>query len=316
MGTSVAGLDFLPWVGIPADPSFRRWRGILRRMDLVSHPPQIAWANTWPFRDREVAGGSWSESDHLIAVLDGNVILRVGDRRVRLATGDALAVPWGASVHYSCPDGRLTVVSVHLVRTPWDAALPGMPLHGLPPGSHPGPRPLAGFDLPTDPIVRGSVPGLIDLMLAAAEAWGAAGEHRAGRLRGIALCLVTALLTDGGRREDGISALITWLGFNYGRSISREELAQRAGMGQTALGRRFRERTGRSPMDYILHLRMAEARRLVEHTDMPMAQVASFVGIADPAYFSRVFAQAFGVPPGRLRRDRSESRGAGRSGPP
>ena len=54
---------------------------------------------------------------------------------------------------------------------------------------------------------------------------------------------------------------------------------------------------------WIIEPRMAESRRLLADTDVPVAEVARRVGIADPGYFSRLFRRTHGTSP-RVWRDR------------
>jgi len=53
--------------------------------------------------------------------------------------------------------------------------------------------------------------------------------------------------------------------------------------------------------EWIVERRMAAARALLGDTDLPVAEVARRVGIADPGYFSRLFGRTHGVSP-RARR--------------
>jgi AraC-like DNA-binding protein len=46
---------------------------------------------------------------------------------------------------------------------------------------------------------------------------------------------------------------------------------------------------------------MAESRRLLAGTDLPIQQVARRVGFADPGYFARLFRRAHGTSPRRWR---------------
>lgn len=46
-----------------------------------------------------------------------------------------------------------------------------------------------------------------------------------------------------------------------------------------------------------LRLRLDESRRLLRTTAQPVAAVAIAVGIADPAYFSRLYHRRFGAAP-------------------
>jgi AraC-like DNA-binding protein len=63
------------------------------------------------------------------------------------------------------------------------------------------------------------------------------------------------------------------------------------------LRRLFRQATGRTPLDYLSELRVAEAKRLLKGRGLNVKQVAARVGIPDPYYFSRVFKKVTGWRP-------------------
>lgn len=68
-------------------------------------------------------------------------------------------------------------------------------------------------------------------------------------------------------------------------------LARAAGLSGSQFRRRFLAMTGRSPRDYHRRSLLARAQRLLADHDRPMATVASMLGFADAAYFSRWFAR-------------------------
>jgi AraC-like DNA-binding protein len=51
----------------------------------------------------------------------------------------------------------------------------------------------------------------------------------------------------------------------------------------------FKRVIGSSPIDYLIKLRMDQARRLLEETSWSVKEVAVSLGYDDPLYFSRVF---------------------------
>jgi AraC family transcriptional regulator, transcriptional activator of pobA len=46
---------------------------------------------------------------------------------------------------------------------------------------------------------------------------------------------------------------------------------------------------------------MAEARTILEETDLPVAEIARRVGVFDPSYFSRQFTRIHGISPRKWR---------------
>ncbi|CAD6556268.1 hypothetical protein LMG27952_06017 [Paraburkholderia hiiakae] len=82
--------------------------------------------------------------------------------------------------------------------------------------------------------------------------------------------------------------------------FSLAELAQAAGLSRFQLHRGFLRAFGVAPHGYILHRRVALARRLLKAGTAP-AQTALAAGFCDQSHLNRAFARQFGVSPGRYR---------------
>ena len=59
--------------------------------------------------------------------------------------------------------------------------------------------------------------------------------------------------------------------------------------------RLFQQVTGLAPQQYLIHLRLNEAKRLLG--TLTVAEVAARVGFSDSFYFSRLFKAKMGVAP-------------------
>ena len=79
--------------------------------------------------------------------------------------------------------------------------------------------------------------------------------------------------------------------------IDPRAVAAECGVGYSTLRRRFKQETGRSLTDYLLHRRLGRARELLAGTSLGVAEVARAVGFVDPYYFSRQFRREEGVSP-------------------
>lgn len=73
--------------------------------------------------------------------------------------------------------------------------------------------------------------------------------------------------------------------------------------------RLFKRALGRTPREHLLEVRLARARRLLEGTERPVADVAAEVGFYDASHLIAAFRRAFEATPAAYRR---MQRGGGR----
>jgi transcriptional regulator GlxA family with amidase domain len=75
-----------------------------------------------------------------------------------------------------------------------------------------------------------------------------------------------------------------------------------ANIPERTIKRRFKAATGSAFIDYIQHLRIEEAKRLLETTRLPLEEVGFRVGYEDPSFFRRLFKRLTGLPANQYRR--------------
>lgn len=84
--------------------------------------------------------------------------------------------------------------------------------------------------------------------------------------------------------------------------LSLDDICREAGMGRSNLHLKFSALAGMPPMQYVRTLRLAKSKNLLATGDMNVSEVAFEVGFDDPKYFSRLFSEAFGMPPAQWRK--------------
>jgi len=87
----------------------------------------------------------------------------------------------------------------------------------------------------------------------------------------------------------------------HAEALSLRDVARELGMTPGHLTTVVRRRTGRTVQEWIIERRMAEARTMLEETDLPVAEIARRVGVFDPGYFSRLFTRTHGISPRKWR---------------
>lgn len=86
-------------------------------------------------------------------------------------------------------------------------------------------------------------------------------------------------------------------------NISVAEIAAECNMSSSYFLRAFRTCTGHTPHQWLLQQRVQQARELLLHSDLPLAEIAMACNFADQSHFSRVFLQLTGASPGNWRRN-------------
>lgn len=152
----------------------------------------------------------------------------------------------------------------------------------------------------------GSAAG-IDLMLHIVR-----GEFGADAANSVARRLVVSPHRNGGQAQfverpvpttprSGLAPLLDLIRAEPGRRWSVTQMAGIAKMSERSFLRRFAEATGTSPGNWIITVRVDEAKRLLETTDASVEQLAMAAGFGSPATLRHHFFRATGLSPRRFR---------------
>ena len=102
--------------------------------------------------------------------------------------------------------------------------------------------------------------------------------------------------------ENIITKVFTYIKNNYNKQISIEEISELFNFNTSYLIKLFRKRLGVTPMQYVIHLRIEEAKRLMfEKHDLSFKQISELCGYDDAHYFSRLFKKETGRNPSDYR---------------
>ena len=82
------------------------------------------------------------------------------------------------------------------------------------------------------------------------------------------------------------------------------DLAERLGIGARHLSRLFADHVGASPVQTAQTLRIGRAKRMLDETDLPIAEVASRAGFGSVRRFNAAMVKLYGRPPSSIRRPR------------
>ncbi|WP_186141633.1 AraC family transcriptional regulator [Burkholderia gladioli] len=101
-------------------------------------------------------------------------------------------------------------------------------------------------------------------------------------------------------RQETLAKELLLLRAHAGSSIA--DIARECNLSRSYFIRAFARTTGRTPHQWLLEQRTAQARGMIEGTRMTLAEIALACGFADQSHLSRVFAKTLGMTPGAWRR--------------
>jgi len=93
-----------------------------------------------------------------------------------------------------------------------------------------------------------------------------------------------------------------WLQKNYQRDIQVRDLAFDFGLNIRSFNRRFRQAANKTPVQYLQEVRINQARELLKHSNLSIAEIAFSVGYQDVSYFTGLFRRTHDVTPNAYRR--------------
>jgi AraC-like DNA-binding protein/quercetin dioxygenase-like cupin family protein len=248
--------------------------------------------------------------EELVVILDGKGKHQVGPEVYDISAGDVFVMLGGMNHCY--PEAK----NLSLINLLYDTAnlrLPHADLGALP-GYHalfqvePRLRQQQRFQnrLKLDMDELGHLAVLIGELEAELRA-KAAGSHFLAtahfmRIFGWLARAYTRIPVANKRPLDQISKLLGHLEQHYAEPLTIDDLAGVARISQSTLFRVFRHLMGRSPVDYLIRLRISKAAQILRREPMRVSDVSEAVGFSDSNYFSRQFHHVMGVSPRDYRR--------------
>ncbi|MDR0901594.1 MAG: AraC family transcriptional regulator [Opitutaceae bacterium] len=88
-----------------------------------------------------------------------------------------------------------------------------------------------------------------------------------------------------------------FLAEHHAEPVEVRELAARLGVAYSHFRRAFKQHTGFAPWQYVLHLRLARARRLLASSDATLDDIAAQLGFNSGFHLSTMFKSAHGMSP-------------------
>lgn len=108
-----------------------------------------------------------------------------------------------------------------------------------------------------------------------------------------------------GRNDHGDAEILSaqrWLSRHFSVAHPVEQVIKRSTLAARTFKRRFASATGLTPIAYVQRLRIEDAKRRLERTDVSVDEIGWRVGYEDPAFFRRLFRRTTGMAPGSYRK--------------
>jgi len=97
--------------------------------------------------------------------------------------------------------------------------------------------------------------------------------------------------------DETVIEIQDWLHNQYHAVVTLEDLAHRFDISVRSLNRRFRQATGKTPMQYLQQIRLDNAKELLRTSNLSIAEVAFSTGFRDSSYFSAQFRKTISLSP-------------------
>lgn len=107
-------------------------------------------------------------------------------------------------------------------------------------------------------------------------------------------------------KGDAFAGLNTYIQYHLSADLSLNRLADYVHLHPVYLSRIYKETTGQSLSDYILQVKMAEAKKLLSKSSMSVIKISKALGFASDNYFCRWFRKNAHITPQKYRAEHRE----------
>jgi iron complex transport system substrate-binding protein len=149
---------------------------------------------------------------------------------------------------------------------------------------------------------------LLDLLVAMYEEWQSSTPLQRFHVKTLFQLWVHQILQQLQEQDGKTGALsvveqaILYIQDKYAEPLSVETISQRFGYSAKHLSKLFKKQTGHSLMEFVIQVRMEQAKAFLLHSDATVQEIAEKVGYADRYYYSRLFAKYVGMSPIRFKK--------------
>lgn len=103
-------------------------------------------------------------------------------------------------------------------------------------------------------------------------------------------------------QRDVTDEAIHFMRENVHKRLHLKDIANYVGYSTSHFSTLFQQKTGYSPLNYFIHLKIQEACHFLDFSELKVNQISMLIGFEDPFYFSRIFTKTMGDSPSDYRR--------------
>lgn len=100
-----------------------------------------------------------------------------------------------------------------------------------------------------------------------------------------------------------VDKMVSYMKVNYREEITLDDLSKIVFMHPVTVSRLFKATTGSNISVFLSKIRLEEAARLLEHSNLLVGDIGNLVGYHKAQYFIKLFKQQYGVTPQKYRRN-------------
>lgn len=103
-------------------------------------------------------------------------------------------------------------------------------------------------------------------------------------------------------KHNEIEIIQQYIRDNFSKKLTLDDLSELVNINKYYLIRLFKQQTGLSPIDYLIHVRLAEAEKLLAHSNVTVSKISDMVGFHSPSHFSKTFKESNHCTPSTYRK--------------
>lgn len=249
----------------------------------------------------------WHEELEAGIIAEGHIVVETPNKKVELKVGDGFFA--NSEVLHSVMPGSITPCRLHSL----------VFKHSIVSGS----KDSAFYQQYVQPILMNTAYDFVHLererhpeaLTCIKKAWQLHQEHQPGyeiRIRSELSELLFSLqsmslreneLTSSTKKEVyRLKLMLAYIESHYQESITLEMLANHANISESEVLRVFHNVMSTTPIKYLTQFRIQQAVAYLTQTGLKTSEISALCGFQDVSYFTKVFREVKGMPPGQFRK--------------